>query len=319
MTEPAYHLRRSSARGGWVLVAAGWLTQVPAAAGVMFVSDLFFVLSLLGVACVGAGCHVLRGKGTVAVILGSLFGGLVMVVGVMTGAETLAKSLWGETADCQVQGVQRRATTETTRDADGRPTGRRTVVFYAHELACPDQAHTVNGARPRPEGSTVKVRHDPRGSDPPEFTDEIDAGLLSFSAAALALGGVIEMVLPIVAWRRGRRPAGGPPPPPPSYAAAPPPGQGYPPGGPARGEPVPLESPRFEQSVHDSMGRSMSPPARLALPFIVRLLRRRMGVTEAPPPNPLAGRYPAPPPPAPPPQGPPVHRPPPRDAPPYGR
>ncbi|HEU5155945.1 MAG TPA: hypothetical protein VFU43_03040 [Streptosporangiaceae bacterium] len=323
MTTPAPPVRdRPRPRGGWWLVAAGWLIQVPAAAGAMFVSDLFFVLSLLGVACIGAGSYLLRGKATAWVIFGALFGGLILVTGLITGAETLAKNLWGKTAHCQVQEVQRKVTTETTRDADGRPTGQRTIVFYSHELACPDRSYTVNGARPRPEGSSAEVRYDPRGSDPPEFTDEAGAGEFAFSAAALALGGLIELLLPLIAWRRGRRatvgPAGGPPPPH-GAAAGPWPGAGPGPGpygAPRPAEPVPLESPRFEQAVRDSMGPSLSPGRQVALPFVVRLLRRRMGVKEAPPPNPLAGRYPPPQPP--PPQGPPVDRPPPPNAPPYG-
>ncbi len=345
MTAPALSFRRPSSRAGWWFVIAGWLIQVPAVAGTMFVSDIFVVLSLLGVACVGVGAYLLRGKATVWVILVALFGGMIMVVGLITGAETLAKNLWGKTATCQVQAVQRRVTTETTHDTDGRPTGRRTVVFYPHTLSCPDRTYTVNGAVAHPEGSTVEVRYDPRGSDPPEFAEANGIEELSFSAAALALGGSIELIFPIIAWRRGRRSPPPPqrplPPPPPPLApsrSAWPAASQYPTPRARGAEPVPLESPRFEQAVRDSIGPSASPGNQVALPFIVRLLRRRMGVQEAPPPNPLAGKYPpppqpsppqgpppqAPPPQAPPPQGPPVHRPPvhrppPQDAPPYGQ
>ena len=337
--------RRPVARTGWWFVLAGWLCQVPAAAGTMYVSDIFFVLSLLGVACVGVGAYLLRGRATAGVIFVALFGGLIMVVGVITGAEGLAKNLWGKTATCQVQEVQRRVTTETERDSDGRPIGTRTVVFYPHTLACPDRTYTVNGSGPHPVGSAVEVRYDPRGSEPPEFTDQASSGGLSFSAAALVLGGLIEILLPVVAWRRGRHSPAAPPPPaqygptqhgstpygsapygsgpygsprPAPPGPIPPPHAAYPPGqtGPAGpAEPVPIESPHFEQAVRDSMGPSMSPGERLALPFVVRLLRRRMGAKEAPP-NPLAGRYQPPQPP--PPQGPPVSRrpPPPQPGPP---
>jgi hypothetical protein len=284
-----YRRRRTSARAGWWSAAAGWACQVPAVAGTMYVSDIFVVLSLVGAACIGLGAVLLRGRATAGVILVALFGGMVMVVGVITGAERLAKDLWGKTAICQVQDVQRRVTTETERDSDGRPTGRRTVVFYPHTLACPDRTYTVNAARPHAAGSAVEVRYDPRGAEPPEFTDQIGRGELTFSAAALALGGLVEILLPIVAWRRGGRTGSAP---------RPPQEGGRPYGGePRPGEPVPLESPRFEQTVRGAMGPSMPPARAVALPFVVRLLRRRMGVKAAPPPNPLAGRHPQQPPP----------------------
>ncbi|HEX6473147.1 MAG TPA: hypothetical protein VF069_28915 [Streptosporangiaceae bacterium] len=199
-----YRRRRTSARAGWGLTAAGWACQVPAVAGTMYVSDIFMVLSLVGVACIGLGALLLRGRATTGVILVALFGGMIMVVGVINGAERLAKDLWGATAVCHVRDVQRRVTTETERDSEGRPTGRRTVVFYPHTLACPDRTYTVNAARPRAVGSAVEVRYDPRGAEPPEFTDQI-GGELTFGAAALGVGGLAEILLPIVAWRRGGR------------------------------------------------------------------------------------------------------------------
>jgi hypothetical protein len=180
----------------------------------------------------------------------------------------------------------------------------------------------VSADSSRPVGADVEVIYAPRRSRAPMFVAQ-NRGDMAFAGGALALGGLVELLLPVIAWRRGRRLAAGPepqppPPPPPRQAAGPsaapgPPYGQYGSSAPAwQGEPVPLESPRFEQAVRDSMGRSMSPGERVALPFVVRLLRRRMRGKEAPPSSPPAARYQPPPP-----HGPPVHRRPP-NPPPYG-
>jgi hypothetical protein len=353
MTAPALPFRRPSRLTAWWLVVAGWLIQVPAAAGAMFVSDVLAAFSLLGAACVGAGAYLLRGKGALWIVVFALLGGIVIFAGLAIGAGALANGIWGKAATCQVAGVKKEtyaATHTTGDDRGGTSTTTQTKTHYVHTMSCPAGTYTVSGDSPRPAGSNAEVIYAPRGSrasSEPMFAAE-NRGDMTLAAALLTLGGLIEILLPFVAWRRGLRSASGssPPAPAPYAAAAPnaPPHPPYPGPQTPRGAPVPLESPRFEQAVRDSMGRS-SPGGEVALPFIVRLLRRRMGVKEAPPPNPLAGKYqsppqpPAPPargappqgpppqapptqgppPPVPPPQGPPVHRPPPPQAPPYGR
>ena len=309
MTTPAFPARRRpSARTGWWLVVAGWLIQVPAAAGAIFISDVLAALSLMGAACVAVGAYLLRGKGAVWLFLLALLGGVVMFAGLAIGSAALADGIWGKAAPCQVAGVQRStydATHTTSDDRGGTSTTTETRVTFLHSMSCPAGTYKVSADSPRPVGSTAEVIYAPRSSRAPMFAEQ-NRGDMAFAGAALALGGLIELLLPFIAWRRGRRlpiasPPLPPPPPPTPYA----PNAPYPPYAPPRpGEPVPLESPRFEQAVRDSMGRSMSPGERVALPFVVRLLRRRMEAKEAPPP-----------------QGPPVHRPPPNapppNAPPY--
>jgi hypothetical protein len=318
MTPSAFSARRRpSTRAGWWLVIAGWLIQVPAAAGAIFVSDVVAALSLLGAACVAGGGYLLRGKGTVWLVLLAILGGVVIFAGLAVGSAALADGVWGKAATCRVAAVDRQTyevSHTTGDDRGGTSVTTETRTHYVHTMACPHGTYTVSGDSRRPIGSSATVIYAPRRARAPMFAEQ-NRGDLSFAVGALATGGLIELLLPIVAWRRGRRPAGAPPAPappqPPSgYWHGPGPGPGPRPGpwpgqpgpgqpgpyGAARpAEPVPLESARFEQTVRDSMGRSMSPPEQIALPFIVRLLRRRMGVEEAPPPNPLAGRYPPPP------------------------
>jgi hypothetical protein len=293
---------RRRARAGWWLVIAGWLIQVPAAAGAIFVSDVLAVLSLVGACCVAAGAYLLRGKGAVWLVLLAVFGGLVMFGGLAVGSAALADGIWGKAAACQVAGVQRTtydATHTTSDDRGGTSTTTDTRVTYVHSMSCPAGRYTVSADSPRPVGSTAQVIYAPRSSRAPMFAEQ-NRGDMAYAGAALGVGGLIELLLPFVAWRRGRRRlAAGPPLPPPPPAQTPYPPYGpnaYPPNPPyagARpGEPVPLESPHFERAVRDSMGRSMSPGERVALPFVVRLLRRRMGAGEAPPPPGGPPRFP---------------------------
>jgi hypothetical protein len=294
MTTPAFPARRRpSARTGWWLVVAGWLIQVPAAAGAMFVSDVLAALSLVGAAFVAVGVYLLRGKGAVWLVLLAIFGGLIMFGGLAIGSTALANGIWAKAATCQVAAVERNtyeATHTTSDDRGGTSATTETRVEYVHTMSCPAGTYTVRADGPQRVGAGVEVIYAPRRSRPPMFAEQ-NRGDMAFAGAALALGGLAELLLPFIAWRRGRRLAAGPPPPPqqpagPGAAPGPPYGQ-YGPHAAARpDEPVPLESPRFEQAVRDSMGRSMSPGERVALPFVVRLLRRRMGVKEAPPPNP---------------------------------
>src|SRR4051812_33038765 len=205
---------RRRTRAGWWLVIAGWLIQVPAAAGAIFISDVLAALSLVGAVCVAAGAYLLRGKGAVWLVLLAVFGGLVLFGGLAVGSAALAGGIWARSASCRVAGVQRTtydATHTTSDDRGGTSTTTETRVTYVHSMSCPAGTYTVNADSPRPVGSAAEVIYAPRTSRAPMFAEQ-NRGDMVYAGAALGLGGLIELLLPFAAWRRGRRGTAGPPP-----------------------------------------------------------------------------------------------------------
>ncbi|MGH3392840.1 MAG: hypothetical protein ACRDOO_28565 [Actinomadura sp.] len=179
------------AGAGWSLLALAVLLSVSIAGVVVLV-----VLGLLGTACLVVGCHLLaRGKANWVYPV-AVFGGVAIMAGLGFGAQQLVLELRGTTVTCEVAGVERSV-------AVGNRAQR---VRYVHTVACPGEAFTMTAFPPRSQGDTTEVTFDPRGTVAPRFTDTLPsrARLVPFLAVAAA-GGSAVLILPLTAWRRGRR------------------------------------------------------------------------------------------------------------------
>jgi hypothetical protein len=191
--------RRPPNRWGWWIVAGGLSCQVPAAVLIGLFSDIFFLIGLVGVAGVLVGCWILAGKLFWGLPVG-MFAGMAMLVGINLGAEQFALDRDYRTATCQVTDVAK-----DIRTSRSRPT----QTWYRLTVRCPDGTHTLHDRLPHSEGGAVEVVYDPRGAEPPTFAGK--ASKWPFSLIAVAIGAPILLVIPFIAWRRGRRPWTPPP------------------------------------------------------------------------------------------------------------
>jgi hypothetical protein len=297
MTPPARHDQRTIPPWAWPLALSGLAIVITAAAAALFLRDIYTLLILAGLPLLGIGSYFLGNRMWVPTVPAILFGGFLFLFAVLSGASGLARNLWGTTAVCQVEQVQKEVAYST--ENEGSRTRVEVRTYYAHETACADGTYRINADSPYSIGARVEVLYDPRTHDDPVFVRNGDRHQdVTMSAIMLAVSGPVLLLLPFVARGLGRRrrawsrpsPSYGTgqfsPGPAPFNPAAP---QGQ--WGPQPGAPdMPaLDSPEWDGAFRRSVPyKSMRPEQHMLAPFIVRLVRRRMGIPQPPPPNPLA-------------------------------